>query len=310
MRGLDQPLAPRSIDLDQLVYVNGELVPARYATVSVFDSGFNFADGVFEGVRVYNGRVFKLHEHIRRLFASARSFDIEIPMSESRFGAEILRWLRTAGIRDGFHFRPIVTRGNRYPPRLDPRFASGTTIVFVGGPISAVDRGIHAIVSNIRRTSPEALDPHIKSLNYGNNLLARLDAIRKGADDAIMLDAGGYLSEATGANLFLVSDGELLTPLGRACLEGITRQTIIELATAEGLSVTQCDLAAVQLQAADEIFTSGTGAELTSVIEIDGKPVGSGGPGALTTRLRGLYRELANSTGVPIGSLDEIHVGL
>jgi branched-chain amino acid aminotransferase len=285
-----------------LVYVNGEHVPAPEAKVSVFDSGLNFADGVLEGVRVYNGRVFRLEEHIRRLFESARAFSIDVGLTKEELGQEILAWLRANDVHDDFHFRPIVTRGDRFPPRLDPRNASARArVIIVGGPIKPASReGLRVVVSGYRRVAADALDPRIKSLNYGNNLLGRLEAFRRGVDDAVMLDAAGYLAEASAANIFLMRRGMLLTPLSKACLEGITRSTVLEIAAGEGIPCGERDLTTTELLTADEVFLCGTGTELAPVVEVEGSPVGSGGIGPVTERLLSLYSEIVRSEGTPI----------
>lgn len=287
---------------DLLVYVNGEIVPRDKAVISVFDSGLNFADGVFEGVRVYGGRVFHLDQHVKRLYESANAFEIEIPMSPPELTAAILDWLRANGVRDNFHLRPIVTRGDRFPPRLDPRFCSGgANVIFVGGPISPASmQGIRVIVSAVRQIPSDSIDARIKSLNYGNNLLARLEARRRGVDDALMLDAGGYLAEASAANLFLVKDGELLTPWPKACLAGITRRLVMDLAGERGLRVTERDLSTTEVLNADEVFLTGTGTEITPVVEVDGRRIGRGGAGPVTIDLYEAYQGAVHAEGTPI----------
>jgi branched-chain amino acid aminotransferase len=289
-------------DADLQVYVNGTLVSAREAAVSVWDSGLNFADGVFEGVRVYAGRVFKLHEHVARLYQSARAFQIEVGMTEVQFADAILGWLAANRVRDNFHFRPIVTRGNRYPPRMDPRFVDGgATILFVGGAIASASLdGTRVVISSLRRTGADVLDPRIKSLNYGNNLLARLEARRRGVDDAIMLDREGFVAEASGANVFIVRGGQLLTPWPKACLEGITRRTLMELATAQGIFAVERDITATDVVNADEVFLAGTGTEVAPVTEVEGMIIGSGQIGSVTRMLASRYAELVRSTGTPI----------
>ena len=289
-------------DAELRVYVNGRLLPAREATVSVWDSGLNFADGVFEGVRVYDGRVFRLEEHVARLYQSARAFEIEIGMTPARFAEEILGWLAANRVRDDFHFRPIVTRGRRYPPRMDPRFVEGgATILFVGGPIAPANlAGLRLVVSSVRRTGADALDPRIKSLNYGNNLLARLDARRRGADDAVMLDREGFVAESSGANLFVVRSGQLLTPWPKACLEGITRRTVMDLAASRGIPAAERDLTATDVMNADEVFLAGTGTEVTPVIRVDHAQIGDGRAGPVTRALAERYGDLVRSTGTPI----------
>ena len=284
------------------IYVNGKIVPSEEATISVFDSGLNFADGVFEGVRVYAGTVFRLDQHVKRLYESARSFEINIGMTPGEFKAVILDWLRLNGVKEDFHMRPIVTRGNRFPPRLDPRFSSAEpNIILLGGPISPAGmKGQRLVVSSVRQINSDAIDPKIKSLNYGNNLLARLEAVRRGADDALMLDADGFLAEASAANLFIVKDGVVTTPWAKACLEGITRRTVMELAGAQGHRVVERDITVTEVINADEVFLTGTGTELTPVVEVEGRKVGDGSAGRVTQTLYSAYVEMARSEGTPI----------
>jgi branched-chain amino acid aminotransferase len=287
---------------DLRVYVNGELVPAGEARISVFDSGLNFADGVFEGVRVYGGRVFRLQEHVKRLYESANAFEIDIGMSRHEFTSVVLDWLRANQVRENFHFRPIVTRGNRFPPRLDPRFCSGgPNIIFVGASIEpARQSGVRTIISSVRQINSAAIDARIKSLNYGNNLLARLESVRRGADDALMLDDAGFLAEASAANLFLVKDGRVLTPWTKACLDGITRRTVMELAAAQGRAVVERDLSVTEILNADEVFLTGTGTEITPVVEVEGRRIGDGDAGPVTLSLHEAYSEVVRSEGTPI----------
>jgi branched-chain amino acid aminotransferase len=289
-------------DRQLLIYLNGRLVPDHEAAVSVFDSGLNFGDGVFEGLRVYSGGVFRLDEHVARLYESANAFEIDIGMTREQLAREILDWLGANDITDDFHFRPIVTRGNRFPPRSDPRFLTGgPTIIFVGGPIepSSMD-GLRIIVSSMRRTAPDALDPRVKSLAFANSLLPRLEARRLGADDAVVLDGAGFVAEGSTANVFIVSRGQLLTPWPKACLAGITRRAVIELAEAEGLPVVERDISPTELINADEVFFTGTGAEITPVVQANGRPIGNGAAGPITLDLASRYAALVRSDGTPI----------
>ncbi|MHB8537540.1 MAG: aminotransferase class IV [Candidatus Dormibacteria bacterium] len=294
--------APINAARDFLVYVNGELVPQQDAVISVFDSGLNFADGVFEGIRVYGGRVLHLEHHIKRLYESANAFEISIGMTPAAFTDAILGWLRANGISDGFHFRPIVTRGNRMPPRLDPRFCTGSAnIIIVGGPIAPASmRGQRVVISSVRQINSDAIDARIKSLNYGNNLLARLEAVRRGVDDALMLDSQGFLAEASAANTFLVKEGELLTPFAKACLDGITRRSVIDMARRRKISVVERDLSFTEIINADEVFLTGTGTELVPVIEVEGRTIGSGAAGEITTALYADYMAMVATEGVPV----------
>jgi branched-chain amino acid aminotransferase len=283
-----------------LVYVNGELVPHEEAVVSVFDAGFNFADGVFEGIRVYGGKVFRLDEHLERLYASAATFELQIGLSKDELESEVLRWLTANEVENDFHFRPIITRGHRFPPRMDPRFSGGEpTIVIVGGPASPAPSGVKVVLSPIHRPAPSALPAHVKSLSYGPALLARLDAIRRGADEAIMLDELGLVAEAAVANVFAVVDGAVLTPEPRACLNGITRLAVMQLARDAGLPMIETGLTPEALAAADEIFLTGTSAEITPVVEYEGRRLGDAA-GPVTQQLLEAYGELTTAEGTPV----------
>ena len=295
--------APAPTHTGEAIYIDSEIVPRAEAKISVFDSGLNFADGVFEGIRVYEGRVFRLDRHLRRLYESARAFELEIGRAPADFASEIVRWLRFNGVSDGFHFRPIVTRGDRFPPRLDPRFCKDRSrVIFVGGPIApAPTAGLRVVFSSYRRIAADALDNRIKSLNYGNNLLARLEAIRRGADDAVMLDASGFVAEASAANLFIVRDGKLVTPWVKACLDGITRGAVLELAERLGVPAFERDITPTEVLNADEVFLTGTGSEIVPVVEVDGRAIGSGTMGPTTQRLVEDYAALVRSEGTPIG---------
>jgi branched-chain amino acid aminotransferase len=287
-----------------LAYVNGELIPEAEATVSIFDSGLNFGDGVFEGVRVYAGRVFRLEEHVRRLFDSARAFDLAIGMTGAAIAEAMLAWLAANGVRDDFHFRPIVTRGNRHPPRSDPRFVQGgPTIIFLGAAIAPASlEGLRVVVSSYRRPSPDSLDPRVKSLSFAGGVLPKLEASRVGADDAVVLDAAGFVAEGSTANVFLVSGGRLHTPRPTSCLAGITRQVVIDEAKAAGLAVEERDLSPTELLSADEAFFTGTGAEITPIVEVTGRVIGDGTAGPLTRELARRYATLVRSEGTPIPS--------
>lgn len=291
-----------------LVYINGKYVPESQAVISVYDSGFNFGDSVFEGMRVYNGRVQALDEHIDRLYDSANAVAIEVPLSKADMRAAILDWLRANNIRDDFHFRPIITRGERHPPRVDPRFCTTPpNIVFVGGPISPTPlKGLKMVTASVRRIPPEALDSKIKSGNYLNNVLARLEAIRQGADDALMYDTHGFLAEASASNVFLVRRGRLLTPFPKSCLEGITRALIMELGRDAGMTVLERDITPAEVYSSEEVFLCGTGAEITPVIQVDGRPIGQGQAGPVTLKLSKQYTDRVREQGVPIYEAEHV----
>ena len=261
MQSIEKP-AKRGSDV--LAYVDGEIVSNDKATVPVLDSGLNFADGVFEGMRAYNGRVFRMDAHIKRLYHSARAFELKVGMTPEKLESEILRWLRANKVTDNFHFRPIVTRGDRFPPRVDPNFCQGPSrVIMVGGPTATVpSSGIRAVISSVRKVPSDALDATVKSINYGNCVLARLDAYRRNADDGVMLDAQGFLAEASASNVFVVSEGRLWTPWTKACLDGITRRAVMELAQAAGIDVSERDITPMQFLNADEAFLTGSGAEI------------------------------------------------
>jgi branched-chain amino acid aminotransferase len=286
----------------ETVYINGDLVPVEDAKISVFDSGFNFGDGVFEGMRVYNGRVLMLDEHIDRLYTSASAVFIDPPMSREEMKSELLRWLKSNRIDGDFHFRPIMTRGLRHPPRVDPRFASGpATVVFLGQEIhSTPTSGIHLVISRYRRQGPDAVDSKIKSLSYIHAVLAKLDAIRRGADDAVVLDNRGCIAECSASNVFLLRNGVLQTPFPISTLDGITRNLVMALAEERGITVKERDLTTVDLHASDEIFLSGTGAEITPVVMFEGQPVGGGTMGPVTAELRDAYLAALDAHGTPI----------
>ncbi len=291
-----------------LIYINGKYVPASQATISVFDSGFNFGDSVFEGIRVYDGRVQALDEHLDRLYDSANAVAIQVPLYKAEMRTAILEWLRANNIRDNFHFRPIVTRGERHPPRVDPRFCTTPpNVVFVGGPISATSlKGLRMITASVRRIPPEALDSKIKSGNYLNNVLARLEAIRQGADDALMYDTHGLLAEASASNVFLVRHERLLTPFPKSCLEGITRSLVMQLGQEMELAVLERDITPAEVYLSQEVFLCGTGAEITPVIEVDGRKIGEGRAGPITVALSKQYNELVCRRGVPIYEVENV----
>jgi branched-chain amino acid aminotransferase len=285
-----------------LVYINGEFVPESQATISVFDSAFNFGDAVFEGMRVYDGLVFALDEHIKRLYESAKAVAIDIPLTQAEMRVAILDWLRRNNIKDGFHFRPIVTRGDRHPPRTSTKFITSLpNIVFIGGPIDPPEgNGLRLVTASIRRIPPQALDSKIKSGNFLNNILAKIEAFRQGADDALMYDTQGYLAEASAANVFLMRRDVLLTPLPKSCLEGITRGAVMRLAEEQGIPVRERDITPVEVYTADEVFLSGTAAEITPVVEVDARTIGAGEPGPITRDLSARFSEFVRQEGVPI----------
>jgi len=288
-----------------LIYIDGEFYPENEAKISVFDHGLLYGDGVFEGIRVYNGRIFKLGEHIERLYESAKTVGIEVPLSKEEFKKAIIEVVRRNNLRDAY-IRPIVTRG-RGRLGLDPRHCQKPTVIIIPQRLEeypltvAAKKAVRAIVSSIRRTPPFCLPPMVKSLNYQNNILAKLEAIRAGVDEAIMLDWMGYVCEGTGDNIFIVKNGVLITPpIYASILLGITRQTIIDIAKRLKMEVLERNITIHDLYNADEVFLTATGIEIVPVIEIDGRKIGSGEPGPVFIRIKEEFENLTQKTGTPV----------
>lgn len=286
-----------------LIYINGDFVPAEEAGVSVFDHGFLYGDGVFEGIRAYEGRVFKLEEHVKRLYDSALAIMLEIPMSQEEMCHAILETLRKNNLSDAY-IRPLITRGVG-DLGLDPNKCSTPTVLIITQEWGAMygdlyEVGLIGITVTIRRNSPAALPPNIKSLNYLNNVLAKIEANVKGGDEAIFLDAEGKISEGSGDNIFVVKDEEIYTPPTLNNLKGITRQTVIELAEDHGYTMKEKDLGLFDIYTADEIFVTGTAAEVAPINTIDGRTVGDGKPGPITLEMIAAFREQTQNTGTPI----------
>jgi len=288
------------------IYLNGEFVPETEARISVFDHGLLYGDGVFEGIRAYNGYAFKLEEHLDRLYASAKAILLNIPLSRGEFREAILETLRVNELRDAY-IRPIVTRGAG-DLGLDPRKCARPTVIIIAREWRSLydpqtlERGLKAIVATTRNRPPESLPPTVKSLNYLTNILAKLEANVYGADEAIMLDLQGNVSEGSADNIFIVKRGELYTPPVLHSLPGITRMVLIELARADGLTVHESYFGLAELYTADEAFLSGTAAEVAPIVEIDGRVIGTGRPGPITSRLRERFHSITGTpeTGTPI----------
>ncbi len=290
-------------DEDLLVYIDGEFVPASQAKISIFDHGFLYGDGVFEGIRAYNGKVFKLKEHIDRLYDSAKALDLQIPISKEEFMEIILETLRRNKLRDAY-IRPIVTRGIG-DLGLDPRKCKNPSIIVIAQPWGRLygdlyEKGLKAVTVAVRRNAIDSLPPNIKSLNYLNNILAKIEANAKGGDEAIFLDHNGYVSEGSGDNIFIVKNGEIITPPTINNLKGITREVVIELIKKLGISFKEANISLYDLYTADEIFVTGTAAEICPITWIDGRIVGDGKPGKITKMLMEEFRKLTETEGVPI----------
>lgn len=291
--------------MSRVVYLDGEWVPTEEAKISVYDHGLLYGDGVFEGIRAYNGRVFRLREHLERLYRSAKTIWLTIPLSMGEMEEAILETLRRNGLRDAY-IRVVVTRG-KGDLGLDPRKCPKPTVFIITDAIELYppefyEKGLEVITVATRRNIPTALNPGIKSLNYLNNILAKIEVIQAGLVEGIMLNAEGYVAEATGDNVFLVEKGHLVTPPPYVgILEGITRNAVIELARGMGLVVEERVFTQHVLYNADECFLTGTAAEVIPVVKVDGRIIGDGRPGPLTRRLMAAFRELTQREGVPIG---------
>jgi len=287
------------------VYINGKYYPESKAAISVFDHGLLYGDGVFEGIRAYHGRVFKLAEHIDRLYCSAKATLLEIPVSPRQMTQAVIRTCRNNQIRDGY-IRLIVTRGVG-TLGVNPHTCAKPSIIIIAGtiqlyPAKLYKRGLSIITVPTTRNHHNAVNPAIKSLNYLNNILAKIEAINGGCQEAVMLNAQGFVSECTGDNIFIIKQGHLATPpLSAGALYGITRSTVIHLAQTAGLPVSEPNLTRYDLFNADECFLTGTGAEIIPVVRIDGRQIGTGKPGPITRDLVTRYHQLTASSGVPIG---------
>ena len=286
-----------------LVYMNGEYIPESQAKISVFDHGFLYGDGVFEGIRAYNGRVFRLKEHIDRLYDSAKAINLEIPISKSEFIEIILETLRRNKLRDAY-IRPIVTRGVG-DLGLDPKKCDNPSIIVITRPWGKLygdlyEKGLKAITVGVRRVSFDALPPNIKSMNYLNNILAKIEANAKGGDEAIFLDRNGYVSEGSGDNIFIVKNEVVMTPPTINNLRGITREAVIELIHNLKIKFKEMNLGLYDLYTADEVFVTGTAAEIAPIVLIDGRKIGDGKPGKITKLLMKEFRKLTETEGVPI----------
>lgn len=282
-----------------VVNLNGEVVPKEKAVVNVYDHGLLYGDGVFEGIRFYNGKIFRHHEHIERLYESARHILLEIPWGRDRMMAEVEKTVRASGMSDGY-IRLVVTRGVG-TLGLDPARCSHPQIIIIVDTIALYpekfyEEGLEIITSSVIRAHPNTISPRVKSLNYLNNILARIEASRAGCQEALMLNHLGEVAECTADNVFLVKNGLLRTPPPNAgILEGITRNTVIELAKAAGIEVQEIPLTRHDVYSAEEMFLTGTGAEVIAVVKVDGRPIGTGKPGPITRTLRERFMVLARS---------------
>ncbi|RKX30351.1 MAG: branched-chain-amino-acid transaminase [Verrucomicrobia bacterium] len=286
------------------VYVNGKLVDKAEARISVFDHGLLYGDGVFEGIRAYNGRIFMLERHIDRLYASAQAIALEIPISKERMATDIIRTCRANRIRNGY-IRPIVTRGVG-TLGLNPFVCRNPQIIIIASkiqlyPPELYEKGLELVTVGTLRNLPEAINPRIKSLNYLNNVLAKIEALNAGVMECIMLNAQGFVAEASGDNVFVVKGNRIVTPPSWCgALEGITRGVVMELAAEMGYDVREDVLTRYDLYTADEVFLTGTAAEIIGVVKVDRRAIGSGRPGPVTRSLMAAFRQLVQRSGTAI----------
>jgi branched-chain amino acid aminotransferase len=286
------------------IYIDGKFYDKKTARISVFDHGLLYGDGIFEGIRAYHGRVFKLAEHVERLFCSAKSIMLKIPLSPEEVTRAVVETCRKNKIREDY-IRLLVTRGVG-SLGLNPHKCEKPSVIIIADKIQLYPeelyrRGLDIITVGTVRNLHSALNPAIKSLNYLNNIMAKIEAINGGCEEALMLNAEGYVAECTGDNIFIVKGRQLLTPpLSAGALYGITRLVVMELAQQNGLAVSEPNLTRHDLFNADECFLTGTGAEIIAVVKIDGRVIGRGKPGVMTEKLVAQFRQLTQVSGEPI----------
>lgn len=290
--------------MELMAYVNGEFLPESDAKISVFDHGLLYGDGVFEGIRAYSGRIFKLDRHLDRLYNSAKAIHLDIPHNKQEMQDLIVELCRRNRIEDGY-IRPIVSRGVG-DLGLDPRKCTqGPTVVIIARPFDPLygdkyEKGLKLVTASHRRMPPQCLSPNIKSLNYLNNILSKIEANQQGADEALMLDLQGFVSEATADNFFIVKDERVVTPPKVTNLQGITREAVLEISQEMGLETREEFFTLFDVYGADEAFITGTAAEIGPVVEVDNRIIGDGMPGKITKAIMARFRELVRNTGTPI----------
>lgn len=283
------------------VYIDGQFLDENEAKISVFDHGLLYGDGVFEGIRAYHNRVFKLTEHIERLYWSAKAILLDIPMSRQEMIEATLATCRANDLRDGY-IRLVVTRG-RGTLGLDPRRCPKASVIIIAGQINLYpseyyEKGLTIVTVPTTRNLVNSVNPAIKSLNYLNNILAKIEANNAGVEEAIMLNSEGFVAECTGDNIFLVQKGRLMTPpLSAGALYGITRNAVLDCAQELGIASSEPSLTRYDVYNADEMFLTGTAAELIPVVKVDGRVIGTGTPGPLTAKLNARFRELTKVNG-------------
>jgi branched-chain amino acid aminotransferase len=286
-----------------LIYIDGQFLPREQAKISVFDHGLLYGDGAFEGIRAYNGRVFRLMEHVDRLYDSAKTIDLTPPITKEEMAKVIIETLRKNNLKNGY-IRPIITRGVG-DLGLDPRKCEKPTVICIAVEWGAMygdlyEKGLVAVSVSVRRNDASALPPNVKSLNYLNNILAKIEANYKGGDEAIIFDTNGYVAEGSGDNIFVVKNGIVITPPTLNNLRGITREVVLEIAQSMGITVKEQNMGYFDLYAADEVFVTGTAAEVGPITVIDGRKIGTGRPGPITRQFIAAFKTITETEGTPI----------
>jgi branched-chain amino acid aminotransferase len=286
------------------IYVDGKFYSEANAKVSVFDHGLLYGDGIFEGIRFYNGRVFRLEEHLERLWDSARSICLKIPMTRQEMTEALLETIRQNHLHDGY-IRLLVTRGVGNLG-LNPEQCKSPSVIIIAATIALYHedfyrKGLSIVTVATRRSNPASLNPAVKSLNYLNNVMARIEANLAGADEALMLNDAGNVAECTADNVFIIKHGQIFTPpVTAGALRGITRSVVFDIAGEFDIKVIDADFTRHDIFVADECFLTGTAAEIIPVVKADGRAIGNGKPGAITTRIIARFREMTRETGTPI----------
>ena len=283
-----------------LIYINGELVPRDQAKVSVYDSGFMLGDGVWEGLRLHKGKFSFIDDHLDRLFAGAKALDMDIGKSRDELKAALQQTVDVNGMTDGVHARLMVTRGPKKTPYQDPRLSLwGPTIVIIAEyksqDLVPVEKGINLFTVHVRRGHPDVQDPRLNSHSKINCITAMIQSYKAGADEALMLDPHGFVSTCNSTNFFIVRKGEVWTSTGDYAMKGITRQKTIDVCKANGIPVFEKNFSLVDVYSADEAFVTGTFGAQTPVIDVDGRTIGEGKPGAMVKKIRELYHAMAEA---------------
>lgn len=285
------------------IYIDGKYYPKEEAKVSVFDHGFLYGDGVFEGIRAYSGRIFRLDEHLDRLYDSAKTIDLKASISKDEMAKAIIETCKKNNLKDAY-IRPIISRGIG-DLGLDPRKCAKSSIFIIATEWGAMygdlyEKGLKAITVSVRRNPAEALPPNVKSLNYLNNIMAKIEANYKGGDEAIFFDTNGYVCEGSGDNIFVIKNGVIITPPTLNNLRGITRMVALEIANSLGITVLERNMGYYDLYSADEVFVTGTAAEIAPITWIDGRDIGTGKPGPITRQCMEQFKIVVQKEGTPI----------